>query len=58
MIAPLMVLVAVAPVIAPLRFSVETLDTAPLLITIPLIVLLLVGAVIAFAVISAPVLSK
>ena len=45
MIAPLIVLVAVAPVIAPERESVETPDTAPLLIFTPLMVLL-VAAVI------------
>ena len=47
MIAPLIVLVAVAPVIAPERLRVETEESAPLLITIPLMVLLLVAAVIA-----------
>ena len=58
MTAPLIVLVAVAPVIAPERFNVETLLIAVELMTMPLIVLLLVGAVIALEVTKAPVVSK
>ena len=48
MIAPLIVLVAVAPVIAPERLSVETEETAPVLILTPLRVLVVLAVMVPF----------
>ena len=55
MIRPLMVFVAVAPVIAPDKLRVVTDETAPAFTMIPLIVLDAVGAVIGCNVLNAPV---